>query len=246
MTWLLSPLAWLLLAGVLAPWAWAMRGRRPWLLFGCCLLATVAIAGMTPLGANALAKPLERAVHPPRGCIDAPPSTAVVLAAGIDGRPRDRGDFSVLDLASRRRVDRAVAWWHEREGRVLVLVGGPPHRSVAAAELMAAYAGHLGVPARALRLEADSSDTWGNARNSARLSPRLPLRIALVTSLIHMPRAQHAFASAGFDICPLGTDSRRLPSRLPWALMPRASALANTQVALHEWVGLAYYRWRSR
>lgn len=141
-------------------------------------------------------------------------------------------------------MDRAVAWWREGEGRVLVLAGGPPRRAVA--RLMAAYAEHLGVPSVALRLETDSSDTWGNARHSAGMSPRLPPRIALVTSLIHMPRAQVAFASAGFDICPLGTDARRLPSRLPWALVPRTSALANTQVALHEWVGLAYYRWLAR
>ena len=74
----------------------------------------------------------------------------------------------------------------------------------------------------------------------------LKRRVVLVTSLIHMPRAQEAFASAGFEVCPLGTDVRRLPSRLPWALVPRTSALANTEVALHEWVGLAYYRWLVR
>jgi uncharacterized SAM-binding protein YcdF (DUF218 family) len=59
-----------------------------------------------------------------------------------------------------------------------------------------------------------------------------------------MPRAQAAFADAGFEVCPLGTDVRRLSSRLPWALVPRTSALANTEIALHEWVGLVYYRWR--
>ena len=68
----------------------------------------------------------------------------------------------------------------------------------------------------------------------------------LVTSFIHVPRAQRAFASAGFEVCPLGTDARRLPSRLPWALVPRTSALVNADVALHEWLGLAYYRWRDR
>ncbi|GAB3384666.1 hypothetical protein GCM10027432_16370 [Lysobacter fragariae] len=140
-----------------------------------------------------------------------------------------------------------MAWWHEREGRVLVLEGGAPHPGVATlAELMAAYAQMQGVPSTALRVETESGDTWGNARHAALLSPRLPGRIVLVTSLIHMPRAQRAFASAGFEVCPLGTDARRLPSRLPWALVPRTVALANAEVALHEWAGLAYYRWRDR
>jgi uncharacterized SAM-binding protein YcdF (DUF218 family) len=65
-----------------------------------------------------------------------------------------------------------------------------------------------------------------------------------VTSLVHMPRAQAAFASAGFEVCPLGADSRRLPSRLPWALFPRTSALVTSDMAIHEWAGLAWYRWR--
>lgn len=247
LAWWLSPLAWLLLAAALMPLAWMHRRRRPWLFVATGLLTIVALALMTPLGANVLSRPLERPLPLSRACIEAPPSIAVVLGGGVDGRPRDRTDFSVLNLASRRRMDRAVTWWREREGRVLVVQGGAPYPGAATvAELMAAYAGRLGVPATALRVETRSEDTWSNARHAALLSPRLPQRVALVTSLIHMPRARQAFIGAGFDVCPVGTDPRRLPSRVPWALVPRTSALSNTEVALHEWMGLAYYRWRGR
>jgi uncharacterized SAM-binding protein YcdF (DUF218 family) len=204
----------------------------------------VALAAMTPLVANLLGKPLQRPVAAPLACRTATPSVAVVPGGGTDGRPRSHADFSVLNLASRRRVDRAVAWWRAREGRVLVLEGGGPQGGIAVAELMATYAQMQGVPTAALRVENRSDDTWGNARHAARMSPPLPRRIVLVTSLIHMPRARAAFAGAGFEVCPLGADARSLPSRVPWALVPRASALANTELALHEWAGLAYYRWR--
>lgn len=247
MTWLLSPLAWLLLAGALALWCCCGRGARPWLLAACGVLAAIALAAMTPMAANALVVPLERPVLVPRSCRDAPPSTALVLGGGMDRSPRDRSDFAVLNLASRRRMDQAAAWWRGRDGRILVLVGGPRHGSAPAlAELMAAYAEMLGVPSAALRLEVDSDDTWENARRSARLVPRLPGRIVLVTSAMHMPRAQAAFASAGFDVCPLAGDVRRLPSRLPWALVPRTVGLERTEAALHEWVGLGYYHWLAR
>ena len=74
-------------------------------------------------------------------------------------------------------MDRAVAWWREREGRLLVVVGGPTHRGLpAVAELMAEYAEMLGVPSTAMRVETDSDDTWGNARHAAALLPRLPRR----------------------------------------------------------------------
>jgi len=202
---------------------------------------------MTPLGANALARSLERPFLVADGCADAAPSMAVVLGGGVDGRPRDNGDFSVLNLASRRRVDRAVAWWRERDGRILLLQGGAPSPGLPSlAELMSTYAQRLGVPATALRLETRSNDTWSNAVHAAEFSPPVPRRVVLVTSLIHMRRAREAFVDNGFEVCPLGTDIRRLPSRIPWALVPRTSALANAEVALHEWSGLIYYRWRGR
>jgi uncharacterized SAM-binding protein YcdF (DUF218 family) len=243
--WLLSPLTWLLLAAALAGLAWCLRVRGPWLVLGCGVLAAMAVVGMTPLMANALGGVLGRFVSTPFGCSQSPPATAVVLGGGVDGTPRSDTDFSALNLASRRRVDRAAAWWREGEGRTLVVVGGRlRHRDVSGAELMAAYARMLGVPAASMRQETHSRDTWENARNTARLQPRLPRRIVLVTSQIHMPRAQAAFRWAGFEVCPLGTDVRSLSSRLPGAVIPRTGALTNTEMALHEWVGLAYYRWR--
>ena len=247
MTWLLSPLAWLLLAGALALWSWCLRPIRPWLLAACGVVSAIALVAMTPLGANALVVPLERPVPAPRGCRDAPPSTALVLGGGMDRSPRDHSDFAALNLASRRRMDHAVGWWRERDGRILVLVGGPRHSGAPAlAELMAAYAEMLGMPSTGLQLETKSDDTRENARHSAGLVPRLPRRIVLVTSAMHMPRARAAFASAGFEVCPLAGDFRRLPGRLPWALVPRSIGLDRAEDALHEWVGLAWYRWLSR
>lgn len=245
MKWLLSPLAWFLLAvGLLL---WAGYRRRPLAIAASLGLAALALAPMTPFGANALMRPLERPFIGSDGCAGDSPSTAVVLGGGVDGRPRSDVDYSVLNLASRRRMDRAAAWWRDGEGRVLVLQGGAPYpRGPSLAGLMAAYARALGVPESAIRLEARSIDTWDNAASAAALSPRVPRRVVLVTSLIHMRRAQEAFAGNGFQVCPLATDARRLPSRIPWALVPRTSGLANAEVALHEWAGLAYYRWRER
>lgn len=245
MIWLLSPLAWLLFAG--ATLWWACLTRRRWAMAGAGLLAAVALGAMTPLGANALARSLERPFLVADGCADNAPALAVVLGGGVDGRPRDNNDFSVLNLASRRRVDRAVAWWRERNDRVLLMQGGAPYHGLPAlAELMAAYAQRQGVPLAALRLETRSTDTWSNALSAAELSPSIPRRVVLVTSLVHMRRAQQAYVHNGFQVCPLGTDVRRLPSRIPWALVPRTSALTNAEVALHEWSGLIYYRWHRR
>jgi uncharacterized SAM-binding protein YcdF (DUF218 family) len=239
-------LAWLLLAAVLIAVAGLLRRGRSWSLAAGIGLGALALMAMTPLGANTLLAPLERPVAAATGC-DGTTPVAIVLGGGLEGWPRNDGDFRALNLASRRRVDRAVAWWREDGQRTLVLQGGAPYPGgVPIARLMASYAVYLGVPASHLRIEAESGDTWENARHAVQLTPPLPNRVVLVTSRAHMPRARAAFATAGYDVCPLGAESRRMPSRLPWALFPRTSALATSELAIHEWVGLAYYRWRAR
>ena len=211
------------------------------------LLGVVSFAAMTPLVANLLSRGLEHAARAPPGCEESQPAVALVLGGGFDGWPRHAGDFSALNLASRQRVERAVDWWRERPGRRLVLLGGAGHPRVPPVSgLMAAYAESLGVPAASITVEPRSEDTWGNAREAAALSPALPRRVVLVTSPMHMRRAQVAFDRHGFETCSRYAGHGRLPSRLPWALLPRTSALARTEVALHEAVGLAYYLLHAR
>lgn len=244
MYWLLSPLAWLLLAGAVL--VWSLLRRRPLATVLAVGVIALAVALMTPIVSNALTSSLEQPFGDANGCAHDPPSTAVVLGGGLDGTPRDDADFSVLNLSSRLRVDRAVAWWREGEGRTLVMQGGANYGGAPAlAQLMAAYARELGVPSTAIHTETGSGDTWENAIHAAKIAPPLPRRVVLVTSLIHLERARVAYTRNGFEVCPLGTDMRRLPSRIPWALVPRTSALEHSEAALHEWAGLAYYRWRS-
>lgn len=244
MSWFLSPLAWLLLAGVLGAVAW--RVRRMWLWAGCAVMTVAALAGMTPLVANWLAADLERPASEPAWCRSTPPAIAVVLSGGVEGLPRGRADFGAMDLASRRRVERGVQYWREHGGSRIILTGGATRApAVAHADLMGEYARRLGLPERALILERRSDNTQESARNVAVLMPRLPRRIALVTSAMHMPRARIAFEATGFEVCSQPTDFRAVPVAPPGYLRPVSSALVKTESALHELVGIAYYRWRA-
>ena len=68
------------------------------------------------------------------------------------------------------------------------------------------------------------------------------IRVLLVTSAFHMPRAQAQFARAGFEVMPYPVDFRteagRRPSLLDW--LPQASALEDSSLALREWIGRAW------
>jgi uncharacterized SAM-binding protein YcdF (DUF218 family) len=240
---LLSPLSWILVAALWLPAAIRTRQRRR-LGFACCVLLGLAgLLGAMPLGANLLVGPLESDASQETGCTMAAPATIVTLAGGADREAVGASDFERLNLASLRRVIAAVALWRTQPGRMLIFSGGSPFAGMPAeSSLMGNFAVALGVPAGAIQVETTSTTTWGNARGVAALTSR-PRRIWLVTSALHMRRARFSFAHAGFEVCPYPTDRRLVAFGLPGYLVPQAGAALKSEQALHEWVGLAYYRW---
>lgn len=242
--WILSPLSWLLLSlggfvlGTMLGW------NRRWLLRVCGAGMAVSVAAMTPFVANRLVGWLEATPEPPAQCASQPPSVAVVLAGGVDRSARDDQDISALTIASRRRAEKAVAWWNETPGRRLVVAGGSRRWNRASeARLISSYMQRLGVPAEAIREEGESRNTWQNAHNVAALEPALPREVVLVTSAMHMRRGRYSMQEAGFTmVCPLGADWRYIPFQRFSYLVPGSSGLTKTESALHELVGLAFYR----
>lgn len=244
--WLLSPLSWLLLAVFAALLAGRLRRgrsrRRAWR--GCVLVAMLASIAMTPVFANTLLRWLEHQRPAPAFCRNAEPDVAVVLTAGMDAPPHDGDDIFVLGISSRRRVERAVEWWRQRPGRSLVMAGGRQFAGhVPESRLMAQYARRLGGAAVRPRIEDRSMTTWESARHLAALRPPLPRRVVLITSALHLPRARYAMTQAGFEVCGVGTDVRATAFALPGAVIPQRSALEQSELGLHELVGLLYYRW---
>jgi uncharacterized SAM-binding protein YcdF (DUF218 family) len=155
---LLSPLAWLVLAAATAVAAGWLPHPAWWRLLAV-LVALAALAASTPWVANRLVGRLEREA-PRHACAELPP-TLVVLAGGVELRPRDPEDFSALNGASRRRMDAAITAWRRAPHTRLLLSGGASARHAPAiASLMAAYAHWAGVPAAAIDTEVSSLDTW--------------------------------------------------------------------------------------
>ncbi len=245
MWWVLSPLSWLLLALLGACAASRWRGQTRALRVASAVVAVVAVSAMTPLVANFLVGWLERPAVQSAACAVQPPRVAVVLAGGVDTADPEDADVSALGITSRRRMERAVTWVRAAPGRRLVVAGGPTIAGgVPPSRLMVRYSRQLGVDAEWMRLEENSVNTWENASHLAHL-PGMPRRVALITSAMHLPRASFAMRRAGFEICPVPADRRRVALGWPGAVIPRSSALRKSEAALHEMVGLLWYRLRA-
>jgi uncharacterized SAM-binding protein YcdF (DUF218 family) len=100
-----------------------------------------------------------------------------------------------------------------------------------------------GVPDAALIVEGASRNTHQNALYSIAILRQRKLRnVLLVTSGIHMPRAEASFAREGIAVIPApAPDEYRGPSSSWW---PRRAALTLSARCLREYLGMWVYRVR--
>jgi uncharacterized SAM-binding protein YcdF (DUF218 family) len=239
--------AWVALLGA---GAWAalvkVRGRRMsralWVAWACafgwttvCLLPAFADHWIARLEG-----PVD-AVHPAPA--RDPHTLIVVLSSGEmtspSGQPRAR-----LTRDGWERVHGAVGLWR-RTGGTLVFTGGPDgaaDRSIAAHA--ASIAIELGVPAQAVVVSASGSNTREElaavaAHTQGGGGPRW-----LVTSAVHMPRAQVAARAAGLDLAPHPVGHLQIRDHGWWEWVPTNAAVGRLGIALHELAGVVAYRAR--
>jgi len=187
--------------------------------------------GLPPaLGAAELERPRAQAI--------------VVLGSGrYPGAPEYGGD--TVSAAGLVRL-RYAALLHKSTGLPLFLSGGAVYGEQSPeAILMAQYLqDSLGVSAR--WTEISSRNTAENASNSAAiLSGEGVGTVYLVTHAWHMPRAAAAFEKAGLEVIPAPTGFPSTTAGKPgWAQwLPGVDALQTTTVALHELIGMQWYKW---
>lgn len=134
----------------------------------------------------------------------------------------------VLEAANLRTV--------RADCRVLVSGSDP------AARIMAQQLRMLGVPEEYLVVDAGSDSTAESARQARHLLG--PAQVFLVTSAGHMPRAVWAFKQQGLRpvAAPTGHLMPRSVKQASWRVS--AQHLQASDLAVHEYIGLAWYRLR--
>jgi uncharacterized SAM-binding protein YcdF (DUF218 family) len=103
----------------------------------------------------------------------------------------------------------------------------------------------LGVEEGQIVIEDKSRDTYENAKYTRDICLRNGYKNPiLVTSASHLKRSLLSFKKIGIDIVPYPANFRSKPSKnyQLYSYLPRSNSLMTTSYALHEYLGILYYK----
>jgi uncharacterized SAM-binding protein YcdF (DUF218 family) len=146
------------------------------------------------------------------------------------------------------RMTTFVALARHYPGATLLFSGGNPapfSSGLTEAQLARVYFAEMGLNSRRMVFENASRNTHENAVFSQSAGRILPgQHWLLVTSAADIPRAVGCFRAAGWDVIPFPADYHTGRTWLSPLFPGLVGGLQRTDWAMHEWLGLLYYRLR--
>jgi uncharacterized SAM-binding protein YcdF (DUF218 family) len=219
------------------------RRRAALTVLVLALIWTWGIA--TPAAARWLRGSLEARFDPALPSERPTAAAIVVLGGGIAPQAPPRAGAN-LTAAGDRLWYGAQLYRADKAPRVITTGANPyPGHGPTAAEAGAERLAALGVP-RARITGVSSTNTHTDALGVSRVLSRGGEPVLLVTSAFHMPRALATFRAAGIAAVPAPTDFL-VTSAAPagaYRWLPSGEAFYESGQAMHEYVGLLYYRLR--
>ena len=212
------------------------------LILATCILYLLSIAPVS----NLLVYSLECQYQPPSQEVLEGMDIMVILGGGV----MSSGGFRKIPEASGAtyfRVFNGVKVFRQSGAKVLVLSGaGGQREGETNADVMKDIAIALGIPENKIVTEGKSRNTMEHAIELAKLfPPEEKVLIGIVTSALHIKRAVLAFYKKfpQNNIMPIPVGY--IYSHPDWPIdsfIPSASAFSTGSYAIHEWVGMLWYR----
>jgi len=233
---LLPPLSLFLLGGT----GWLLLHRRHPIWGKSAIFSAVFILWIlsTPYFSFQLITLVEAQVPSNTNCN---PQAIVILGAGTYFNAPEYGGDTVPALGLERL--RLAAHLYRQTHLPILLSGGQPDGGkTSEAELMkTVLENDFMVPVK--WIETNSANTRENAALSQRILQQNDINaIYLVSQAWHMPRAQQIFVKSGLCVTPAPTGYRTRNRLSLLAFIPDGRALAESHIALHELLGIVWYR----
>jgi len=214
------------------------RSRRfsYWMFGASALTALVFSSGMV---AAALIAPLEYAYPTVHSAREYPELRTIVLLTGYAADDPDMPVTGRLHYSSAQRVTMTMQLVKSCPQCRVIVSGAASTARVTGAALL-----ELGLARESLVLEDQSPTTARSAANLRTLLNRE--RFFLVTSAGHMRRSVGVMRKAGLDVVPVPTDHTGPRRWWTGRMMPAPESLMVSDLAVHEYLGLLWYRLRGR
>jgi uncharacterized SAM-binding protein YcdF (DUF218 family) len=230
---------------LVALFGFLLRKRRPrtGMALGVAALLGLLIL-CTGAGARLFTTPLEQMTIPLANARGVGAQAIVVLGGGRSPHAPEYDGRDGPSLATLGRLRYAATLYRRTGLPVLVTGGNPDGADESEAAIMArVLKEEFATPVK--WIEPDSDNTAQNALYSAALLRAAGVRrILLVTDAIHMPRAAAAFERTGLVAAPAPTGFAASGPLTASDFVPNGSALALSHYAMHEWIGMLWYRIR--
>ena len=216
-----------------------LRGRRrsaAWLT--CAAVGVLYFGSLIGIG-EALLAPLEGA-YPPLSADVPLANTDTIVVLGSSYVPRDSIPVTgALEADGLARIVEGVRLARRLPGVRLIVSGGAPPGGTPGALGYAKLARELGVDSASLIVLQWPLDTGAEAHAVAALLKGAPF--LLVTSAYHMRRAVRLMQIAGQHPIPAPTGQRvgGSPGMALHRWLPSSLGMRDTEIALHEYLGLA-------
>ncbi|HWN68379.1 MAG TPA: YdcF family protein [Haliangium sp.] len=215
---------------------WRPRAGRIVMIAAGVLLWLIS----TPLVAGGLLTSLQTTPALPVAGALPPAQAIVVLSAEAEPEAPEYGQ-SVPGRDTLVRLHYG-AHLHRRTGAPILVTGGAafPDEEPVALAMQRTLEHELG--ARVTWVDQQARTTFENAGRAAELLAAADIdRVYLVTHAWHMPRARRSFEAAGVEVVPAPTGFRARPWQGMRSLLPHWTAVRDSYLALHEWLGLLFY-----
>ncbi len=201
----------------------------------------IMIITFTGLGAKVFLFPLENYVEYNRDFYNNS-YPIVILGGGIRYGVGSSG-VQLHSISLERLIEGYLLY--KKLGGVIIPTGGQglSHQGLAEAEVAAAKLEEMGVPRTDIIIEKRARTTYENAIYINKwLEKNKYDKIYLVTSAVHMPRSLAVFKSTGIDVIPVPA-GYMYSHDLGWLdYLPHRGALTANMSAVHEWIGIIWYR----
>jgi len=239
---LLIPPGSLILLGLVGILFWQKRWGK-WLAFASFVSLWLLSSSFV---SNMLTSSLEYQ-YPPYHLNQTLPKNAAIVLLGA-GVQEQAPDYQNKDSLTRFGMMRTIyaAQIAKQTDLPIYATGGTPlsERVTSESSVMKHWLISFGIDATRIHEENQANTTWENALSTKILLENKNIsNVILVTSAWHMPRAAWCFEQQGLHVIPAPTDY--LTDQAAYdirSFLPRWDRLADSGHALHEYLGLFWYK----